>query len=107
MRIANVDMRNNQSQCPPGLVYIVTEGRRLCRKPSLAPGCSSTTFTTLGTKYTKVCGKIVAMVINIGQLMDLIQLNIATQGTNETYVDGVTNTWLTTKTCVDPSNFFT
>ena len=29
MRIANVDMRNNQSQCPPGLVYNVTEGRRL------------------------------------------------------------------------------
>ena len=38
MRIANVDMRNNHSQCPPGLVYNVTEGRRLCRKPSLAPG---------------------------------------------------------------------
>ena len=32
MRIASVDMRNNQSQCPPGLVYNVTEGRRLCRK---------------------------------------------------------------------------
>ena len=30
MRIANVDMRKNDSQqCPPGLVYNVTEGRRL------------------------------------------------------------------------------
>ena len=37
MRIANVDMRNNHSQCPAGLVYNITEGRRLCRKPSLAP----------------------------------------------------------------------
>ena len=59
MRITNVDMRNNHSQCPPGLVYNVTEGRRLCRKPSLAPGCSSTTFSTQGMKYEKVCGKVI------------------------------------------------
>ena len=59
MRIANVDMRNNQSQCPPGLVYNVTEGRRLCRKPSLDPGCYSTTFSTQGVQYRNVCGKVV------------------------------------------------
>ena len=58
MRIANVDMRNiNQSQCPPGLVYNVTEGRRLCRKPSLAPGCSSTTFSAQRVRYEKVVGR--------------------------------------------------
>jgi hypothetical protein len=51
MRIANVDMTNNHSQCPPGLVYNVTEGRRLCRKPSLAPGCYSTTFSAHGVEY--------------------------------------------------------
>ena len=45
MRIANVDIRNNQSQCPPELVYNVTEGRRLCHKPSLALECSSTIFS--------------------------------------------------------------
>ena len=45
MRIANVDMRNDQSQCPPGqLIYNVTEGRRLCRKPSLVSGCYSTSY---------------------------------------------------------------
>ena len=59
MRIANVDMRNNHSQCPPGLVYNVTEGRRLCRKPSLARGCSSTMFSTQGVEYRQVCGKVV------------------------------------------------
>ena len=59
MRIANVDMRNNHSQCPLGLVYNVTEGKQLCRKPSLAPGCSSTTFTTQGVEYSKVCGKVI------------------------------------------------
>ena len=60
MRIANVDMRNNQSQCPLGqLVYNVTEERRLCRKPSLAPGCYSTTFSTQGVEHRQVCGKVV------------------------------------------------
>ena len=59
MRIANVDMRKNQSQCPRGLVYHVTERRRLCHKPSLAPGCSSTTFSTQGVDYRQVCGKVV------------------------------------------------
>ena len=41
MRIANVDMRNNHSQCPPGLVYNVTEGRRLV---SQAKPCSRMLF---------------------------------------------------------------
>ena len=59
MRIANVDMSNSDSQCPPGLVYNVIEGRRLCRKPSLDPGCSSTTFSAQGVEYRKVCGKVI------------------------------------------------
>ena len=60
MRIANVDIRNtNESQCPPGLVYNVTEGKRLCRKPNLNPGCSSTIFSTQGVEYQYVCGKII------------------------------------------------
>ena len=33
MRTANVDMRNDKHYCPPGLVYNVTEGKRLCGKP--------------------------------------------------------------------------
>ena len=42
MRIINVDMRNNHSQCPPGLVYNVTEGRRL--HVSQAKPCSRMLF---------------------------------------------------------------
>ena len=89
MRIANVDMRNNHSQCPPRLVYNVTEGRRLCRKPSLAPGCSSTTFSTQGMKYEKVCGKVIGY-----QYYTPFGFGPArsTPGINETYVDGVSLT---------------
>ena len=89
MRIANVDMRNNDSECPPGLVYNVTEGRRLCRKQSLDPGCSSTTFNAQGVEYTKVCGKVIGY--------QYYQPNgfgpsRATPGISQTYVDGVSIT---------------
>jgi hypothetical protein len=89
MRIANVDMRNNHSQCPPGLVYSVTEGRRLCRKPSLAPGCSSTTFSTQGVRYEKVCGKVIGYQYYRPYGFGPSRY---TPGINETYVDGVSLT---------------
>ena len=72
MRIANVDMRNNHSQCPPGLVYNVTEGRRLCHKLSLAPGCSSSMFSTLGVEYSRVCGKVIGYQYLFTDQMDLV-----------------------------------
>ena len=89
MRVANVDMRNNHSQCPPGLVYNVTEGRRLCRKPSLAPGCYSTIFSTQGVEYRQVCGKVVGY-----QYFKTNGFGPSryTPEINETYIDGISLT---------------
>ena len=89
MRIASVDMRNNQSQCPPGLVHNVTEGRSLCRKPSLAPGCSSTTLSTHGVRYAKVCGKVTGYQYYRPYGFGPSRY---TPGINLTYVDGVSLT---------------
>ena len=91
MRIANVDMRNNDSQCPPGLVYNVTEGRRLCRKPSLAPGCSSTTFSAQGVEYRKVCGKVIGY--QYYQPNGFGPSKYTSQSIDRTYVDGVSITY--------------
>ena len=90
MRIANVDMRNNDSQCPPGLVYNVTEGRRLCRKPSLDPGCSSTTFSTQGVEYRKVCGKVIGY--QYYQTNGFGPTTYTSSLIDRTYVDGVSIT---------------
>ena len=90
MRIANVDMRNDDSQCPPGLVYNVTEGRRLCRKPSLAPGCSSTTFSTQGVGYSKVCGKVIGY--QYFKTNGFGPSKYTSSLINRTYVDGVSIT---------------
>ena len=60
MRIANVDMKNNQLRCPPDWSTVsLTERGRLGHKPTLAPGCSSTTFSTQGVEYRQVCGKVI------------------------------------------------
>ena len=64
MRIANVDMRNNLTQCPCGLRYDFIgnydeESKHLCHKQSLAPGCATVTFPAQGVKYSKVCGKVI------------------------------------------------
>ena len=59
MRIADIDTRNYHSRCPPGLIINVTEGTKFCSKPSLAPGCSSTIFTTREVEYSMVCGRVI------------------------------------------------
>ena len=89
MRIANVDMRNNDSQCPPGLVINVTEGKRFCREVSLAPGCSSTTFNTRGVQYSKVCGRIIGY-----QYYQTYGFGPSrfSPGLSQTYVDGISIT---------------
>ena len=92
MRIANVDMRNNHSQCPAGLVYNVTEGRRLCRKPSLAPECSSTTFSIIqGVEYRKVCGKVIGY--QYWQPNGFGPSKYTSPLIDRTYVDGVSITY--------------
>ena len=57
MRIAHVNMTCPGSQCPPGLEFNVTQGKRLCQRPD--DRCSSTTFPTYGIQYSKVCGKVI------------------------------------------------
>ena len=91
MRIANVDMRNNHSYCPPGLVYNVTEGKRLCRKPSLAPGCSSTIFSTQGVEYRQVYGKVIGY--QYWQPRGFGPSKYTSPLIDQTYVDGVSITY--------------
>ena len=59
MRIANVDMRKNHSQCPSGLNQNTVEGRKLCVTPTNTRSCSSTLFNAHGVEYSRVCGKVI------------------------------------------------
>ena len=58
MRIAEIDMTDENSICPQGLNYTVINSTRMCtRSHSGSSDCSSVTFPTHGIPYTKVCGR--------------------------------------------------
>ena len=52
MRIANVDMKNNQLRCPPDWSTVsLTERGRLGHKPTLVPGCSALQLRSAHRKW--------------------------------------------------------
>ena len=58
MRVANVDMKHGDSECPIGFQNVVESKLHLCNK-TVSVGCSSASFPTHGIQYSKVCGKII------------------------------------------------
>ena len=59
MRIAHLDMTDLDHKCPAGL-EVMTSPRRLCRRKSTSPGCTSIVYSTSGISYSRVCGRIQA-----------------------------------------------
>ncbi len=57
-QVADFNITQNDTQCPDGM-ELLTSPRRMCRRPSAGAGCFSTTFSTHGVMYQKVCGRII------------------------------------------------
>ena len=61
-RVAYLNMTESGATCPPGLSLKQYNNidHGVCGRPSSSssPGCSSTTFSTLGLNYYKVCGQV-------------------------------------------------
>ena len=61
-RVAYLNMTESGATCPPGLSLQQYNNidHGLCGRPisSSSAGCSSTTFSTLGLNYYKVCGQV-------------------------------------------------
>ncbi len=52
-RIGHMDMTDERTECPRGLEYAKLGDKGLCQRPrTQVPGCSSTTFSTLGINYS-------------------------------------------------------
>ncbi len=63
MRVANLDMTDPNQNCPAEmrLVTRTTAPLRTCGGQIERPvGCVSTTYSTYGVEYSKVCGRIIA-----------------------------------------------
>ena len=56
MKIACVDMLDTCQRCPSGFLLRTDGGVRSCGKSG--SGCASTTFSTRGIKYSRVCGRV-------------------------------------------------
>ena len=90
MRVAELDMRNSDSQCPSGLREVVHPGHRLCEKDiddQIYGGCSHTVFK-VNTGYSQVCGKIIAYQFGSPDSFGLHPPSI-----DEGYLDGISLTY--------------
>ena len=57
MRAVYIDMTDPGNTCPENLTYTVQFSTRMCRSSHTSGGCTSVTFPTHMTPYTKVCGR--------------------------------------------------
>ena len=59
MRVANLDMTNQNQQCPSGFISVESPRRRcVCGRPESATHVS-TIFPINGIEYSRVCGRII------------------------------------------------
>ena len=58
MRIANVNMSDPNTDCPDGLSLRTDGNLRTCQRNQIHSGCSSTSFSSSGVEYSRVCGRI-------------------------------------------------
>ena len=57
-RIAFLNMEDRNQRCPTGWKYITTPVRACGRATSSSGGCNSTTYSSSGVPYSRVCGRI-------------------------------------------------
>ena len=57
MRAAYINMTDPGNTCPENLTYTAINSTRMCRSSHTSAGCTSVTFPTHMTPYTKVCGR--------------------------------------------------
>ena len=88
-RVAYLNMTEPGTTCPSGLTQrgYSNINHDVCGRPS-DPGCDSTTFSTYGLNYTKVCGQIRGYQFAIPDAFHL-----GSKGIDSYYVEGVSITY--------------
>ncbi len=92
MRVANLDMTDFHQNCPEGLRLVnrTEPPLRTCGRPGPA-GCISTTYSTYGVEYSKVCGRIIAYQSSTPDAFRKY-FNNRSLSIDDVYVDGVSLT---------------
>ncbi len=94
MRIANLDMTDPNQNCPEELRLVTrTEPPlRTCGRMEGSAGCTSTTYSTYGVEYSKVCGRIIAYQNRTPDAFDPY-FNNRNLSIDDGYVDGMSLTY--------------
>ena len=92
MRVAYLDMTNSSHQCPSGLRQRTDSNKHTCVKNSHPAGCSSVTFSTTTSGYSKVCGRVIAYQVYTTDAFANYGLDEGPVNINSPYVDGVSLT---------------
>ena len=90
-RVAYLNMTESGATCPPGLTLQQYNNidHGLCGRPNpSSAGCSSTTFSTLGLNYYKVCGQVRGY-----QYRSTDAFHSLSKGIESYYVDGISITY--------------
>ena len=56
MRVADIDMTRPNEDCPAGFTKVTSSGKTMCG--GQGSSCISTTFSSHGIEYSRVCGRI-------------------------------------------------
>ena len=91
MRVANLDMKDTNQQCPSEF-RLVTSPRRSCGRPGPA-GCVSTTLPVHTVEYSRVCGKIIGYQSGSPDAFYTHDYYGGTLTIDRNYVDGVSLTY--------------
>ena len=91
MRVAHIDMTNENNTCPQGLIYTVVNSTHMCTSSHSTAGCTSVNFPTHGVPYTKVCGRALAYQRGSNDAFYNIQ-GRSQSSLNGHYVDGLSVT---------------
>ena len=89
-RVAYLNMTESGATCPPGLSLQQYNNmdHGLCGRPNVSSaGCSSTTFSTLGINYYKVCGQVRGYQYRAPDAFGFLSVGI-----DSYYIDGVSIT---------------
>ena len=57
MRVADINMTRHKENCPTGFREVTSSGKKMCG--SRGTGCVSTSFSSHGVEYSRVCGRII------------------------------------------------
>ena len=90
MRIAELDMRRNLSQCPPGLCLNTTYNRT-CRICSYEGSCSLDVYP-VGVNYSRVCGRVIGYQVGTPDAFSLLWSS-GVDGVQITYGNPPMNIW--------------